>query len=762
MAMQFEYDETGSTFYYFMLAFFLIVFLPLTYLIWPFKSDPRSKRRTVPCTCRLCLHKSHVLREKRKNTPVKVIKFLVLAVGWTLIVFFAYKAATTENTHVEYNPFVILGIDPEATQKEIKKAYKKLSLVHHPDKGGDEQIFVNINKAYQALTDEVTRQNWIDHGNPDGPQATQFGIALPSWIVDKDNSVFVLGVYVAIFMILLPVVVGSWWYKSIKYSADDILLRTTQMLFGILARNSLHNVKKLIMVLCSAFEFEESNNKEIKARKSDNFQLPLLMKECKQLAEKTPVYPFRYLYSIKARTLLHSYCNRSPSLNEDNWLDIGVIAKKMPALINEAINVCFQLIIISKRQKNVATPNLQTFENLMRINVMAVQAMWSNQHPLFQLPHFTEDMLKYFMTKRNNVKTLLAFAQLTEKERKSRLRMLSEEEYDNMMRVLWSMPYIDMQVKSQVLDDENTMTISASSIVTVTCYLERKYLRDVVDEVEVEQEAPAATKEQEEEKEKKKTWQKQPKKQKTIAKKKKPVPKKKTKSEDNKENEQEFDQKDEGEDGDDEDEPEEDQGDEDAPPSENEEEEDQDQSDAGSDQSDEEGQYDEEKEWRALQEETGNKKTLSTEQAESHPVHCPYFPVDKEEGWWVFIADRKTGEVITQPKYVAGLKDELEVILKFQAPDTVGHHKYNVILKSDCYIACEKEVLLKMFVEKEMKTKGMKQWENISESEESDSMTESDITNSEDDDDDGSTILIIVLERLDHARAKIARHPKFR
>ena len=118
---------------------------------------------------------------------------------------------------------------------------------------------------------------------------------------------------------------------------------------------------------------------------------------------------------------------------------------------------------------------------------------------------------------------------------------------------------------------------------------------------------------------------------------------------------------------------------------------------------------------------------------ESYPVHCPHFPVDKEEGWYVFIADRKTSELITAPKYVAGLKDSEDVILRFQAPEALGHHKYNVILKSDCYINCEKESLLRLFVEKEMASKAVRQWEAISE--ESESESESEVSMSSDDEE---------------------------
>jgi translocation protein SEC63 len=79
-----------------------------------------------------------------------------------------------------------------ATNREIKKAYHKLSLKYHPDKEtGDEKLFMKLTKAYEALTDETARRNWEMYGNPDGPGAMTFGIALPSWIVEKENSIWV-------------------------------------------------------------------------------------------------------------------------------------------------------------------------------------------------------------------------------------------------------------------------------------------------------------------------------------------------------------------------------------------------------------------------------------------------------------------------------------------------------------------------------------------------------------------------------------------
>ena len=57
------------------------------------------------------------------------------------------------------------------------------------------------------LTDDVARENWEKYGNPDGPQAATFGIALPSWIVSEENSIWLLVLYVGVFVFALPIIV---------------------------------------------------------------------------------------------------------------------------------------------------------------------------------------------------------------------------------------------------------------------------------------------------------------------------------------------------------------------------------------------------------------------------------------------------------------------------------------------------------------------------------------------------------------------------
>ncbi|TIC12958.1 TPR-like protein, partial [Wallemia mellicola] len=66
--------------------------------------------------------------------------------------------------------YKILSVHKEATEVELKKAFRKQSLVHHPDKGGNEEHFKQINESYSVLSDPQQRHIY-DNGLDldDGP-----------------------------------------------------------------------------------------------------------------------------------------------------------------------------------------------------------------------------------------------------------------------------------------------------------------------------------------------------------------------------------------------------------------------------------------------------------------------------------------------------------------------------------------------------------------------------------------------------------------
>jgi DnaJ-class molecular chaperone len=60
----------------------------------------------------------------------------------------------------------VLQVPQNASFDQIKKQYRKLSLEHHPDRGGDAEIFKKINEAYETLSDENNRRGYDQRMNP--------------------------------------------------------------------------------------------------------------------------------------------------------------------------------------------------------------------------------------------------------------------------------------------------------------------------------------------------------------------------------------------------------------------------------------------------------------------------------------------------------------------------------------------------------------------------------------------------------------------
>jgi translocation protein SEC63 len=146
------------------------------------------------------------------------------------------------------------------------------------------------------------------------------------------------------------------------------------------------------------------------------------------------------LYSIKARALLHAHLSRILLNPETLDKDRQFIVKKCPYLIQEMVACVHQVILLayarrgeliffSMKKNNTyinafiingdvmdeilfivpRLPTITTIENCMKLCPMIVQGFGEFKNPLLQLPHITEDNLKYFHAK----KVLIELLQVT-------------------------------------------------------------------------------------------------------------------------------------------------------------------------------------------------------------------------------------------------------------------------------------------------------------------------------------------------------------
>lgn len=78
--------------------------------------------------------------------------------------FIESKRKKVANMEATPDYYKTLGVSRNATSDEIKKAFRKLARQHHPDAGGDEAKFKEINEAYEVLGDDKKRQLYDQYG----------------------------------------------------------------------------------------------------------------------------------------------------------------------------------------------------------------------------------------------------------------------------------------------------------------------------------------------------------------------------------------------------------------------------------------------------------------------------------------------------------------------------------------------------------------------------------------------------------------------
>ena len=151
-----EYDD--SAFYYFSFAILSAILIPfiwsiLSSMIW---GDVTVTDYPAACKCARC---TALVITKRKQAKSMVwnrafYTRILIAVCLSYLWYLNMEVVSTIDTLQSFDPFAILELENDATPRDIKKQYRRMSLEKHPDKNPDDplavQEFIKLTKAYNV------------------------------------------------------------------------------------------------------------------------------------------------------------------------------------------------------------------------------------------------------------------------------------------------------------------------------------------------------------------------------------------------------------------------------------------------------------------------------------------------------------------------------------------------------------------------------------------------------------------------------------
>jgi translocation protein SEC63 len=301
--------------------------------------------------------------------------------------------------------------------------------------------FVEITKAYKALTDEDIRNNYIQFGHPDGKQSFSIGIALPQFIVSEGNGKYVLLVYAVLLGVLLPYLVGSWWYGTQRMSKEKVLIESANNLFREWEDGITEG--EIISAVSTGVEFQ-------KVLKGEKAESGLGKLESRILAEGVAT-PLAGGLSVKDRTKLEDLDEgvRRKALALI-WAYLGRVelddaalnqAKFEVAPIAHALNSSFTAIALAY---GVTAPILASYLTSQNL----IQAIPPGSSPLLQLPHITPAVAKAIEGDSKTHLTLQQYTKLPEAYRKKisiGKGLLTDAQYQTAMSVARQLPRLQVE-----------------------------------------------------------------------------------------------------------------------------------------------------------------------------------------------------------------------------------------------------------------------------------------------------------------------------
>ncbi|KAK9130910.1 hypothetical protein Sjap_011397 [Stephania japonica] len=474
-------EENSSLFPIFILTIMALPLVP--YTIARLCRAASKKTKTIHCQCSSCLRSG----KYRKSIFKRISNFstcsnLTLVLLWIIMGILVYYIKHISRETQPFEPFNILGLEPGASDSEIKKAYRRLSIQYHPDKNPDPEAnkyFVEfISKAYQALTDPISRENFEKYGHPDGRQGLKMGIALPQFLLNIDGAsggILLLGIVGV--CILLPLMMAVIYLsRSSKYTGNYVMHQTLSNYYYYMKPSLAPS--KVMDVFIKAQEYME-----IPVRRSQDEPLQKLFVlvrselnlDLKNIKQEQAKFWKQHPALVKTELLIQAQLTREaaeiPTALQD---DLRHVLELAPRLLEELMKMA--TIPRPPHGHGWLRPAIGTVE-LSQSIIQAVPfsarkasgGFAEGIAPFLQLPHFSESVIKKIARKK--VRTFQELQDMTLEDRASLLTQVagfSAAEVQDVEHVLEMMPSITIEVTCETEGEEG---IQEGDIVTMHAWV---------------------------------------------------------------------------------------------------------------------------------------------------------------------------------------------------------------------------------------------------------------------------------------------------
>jgi hypothetical protein len=472
------YDD--SAFQLFAVAFAAALYLPLLlHRVYGLVSarlapppSPFVAARDDWCPCSRCALRAGAVRAREAPRCGLAARDLVILLGGALLAVGAVRVwMASRDDEPPFDPFAILGVGEGASEREIKKAYRRLAVVYHPDKNpGDKKAaaaFIRLTKAHAALMDEDAKENFRKYGNPDGYIGTTLGVGLPSF-VENNNTLMLLG-YLAM-LLAFPCCVVVWWRKQSKLLPTSVTTDTFLLYRETIAKTQ--KFRDLLGALAGSHEFASL----FAPVNAEHFpaMTAALRRAGKEDLRRVVCVVEPQQFQVQNLIVLNLYLARLDVPPELQYVIDGIMSRVEPlcTALTDTVGA-FQRPDCQKVWDGTYMHGHTTFlATCVNVSQCVIQALDKADSPLLQIPGFTDREVHYCNGSRTAPsKTVYEFMRQEEGTQRSLLRAFTDEQFADVQAFCARYPVAILSLEDPAVEGEEDPTVHTHDTVTVRARL---------------------------------------------------------------------------------------------------------------------------------------------------------------------------------------------------------------------------------------------------------------------------------------------------